>query len=83
MKLYNVVAIKNGDEFSEYLGSKIEDAISNSVKAWNRLSDSDKKHQTIECTEFTVSDDVDTTDESAMFDAICESGDYDLVSINY
>ena len=83
MKLYNVVAIKNGDEFSEYLGGKIEDAISNSVKAWNRLSDFDKKHQTIECREFTVCDDVDTTDESAMFDAICEVGDYDIVSINY
>ena len=83
MKIYNVVAIKNGDEFSEYLGGKIEDAINNSVKAWNVLSDFDKKHQTIECREFTVSDDVDTTDESAMFDAICEVGDYDIVSIKY
>ena len=86
MKLYEVttISIRNngeyGDEYQTFLGFDFEKALAakkEALDSFDRLSSYDKKSTTVECRVYEI-DEIDTTDEDEIINAMCECGGYDL-----
>ena len=80
MKIYHTESFKKNDAFTEYLGADRKAAIEAGNTAWQSLSSYDKKITVIEVQEWNLPDDIDATDSDAVYDAMLEALDYDIVT---
>lgn len=85
MKFYEIcdVDVKNNGEYGDELliweGFNLEEALSKKAEALNdfdRKSNRDKQHSTIECRVYELPNDTDIEDEDELINAICDCGGY-------
>lgn len=80
MKYYEIVTIKNGDEYPEYEGLDLETALEAKAEALRYfeegLTEHDKKNRSIECRVYDLPDDTDFSDKMEVADAICNCVGY-------
>lgn len=90
MKLYQLVSIKlkengeYGDEFNQYLGVNLDEAKKAKYQtdlAYDHMTPYDQRHTDIEFRVYEIDDDVDTTNEDALIDALIDCIGYDVMSI--
>lgn len=81
MKYYEIVDVKkDGEEFTEWKGFDLEEALIEKEDAlinWERSSDYNRKRSTIECRVYDLPEDTDINDEDAVFDAVSDCIGYD------
>lgn len=87
MKIYAVTTIKNGDEYAEYLGADLNEALKAYDDAKTNydvyLTSSEKTNAEVEARVYEIADNVDIEDTDELTNAIIDCCGYDEFAKSY